>query len=407
MSATPGHPDALDGLDIHAPEFVRDPYETYDRLRHECPVARGEGYGGYWLLTRYDDVRAAARDWRTFTSSVPGVTSIPVATRRTEPQLPLEVDPPRHSRYRALVNPLFSPARIEQLRPQVESIAAGLVDGLLEELRAGAVVDLVAGYAEPLALGTLAAFTGLPHEDSRRWVDWQRRLFDVQNREDGDRATREIDAYITALIEDRKGAPREGDFISLLLASEVDGHRLTDSEVRAFCQLQFAAGFETTADALSLTLHYMAMHPETRARLAASPDLVQPAVEEFLRYATPIQIFGRNAARDLELHGRQIGQGEVVALSYGSANHDPSAFPDPATCQLDRFTGPTTARHLTFGAGIHLCLGAPVARLEMAVSLREFTTRVPPLRLTADVAPAWKSRGDRRGFASLPVALAG
>lgn len=406
-----------DDLDIHDPAFIRDPYAVYERLRRECPVARGERHGGYWLLTRYEDVREAARDWRTFTSSVPGVTSIPMAARRTEPQLPLEIDPPLHSRYRALVNPVFSPARIEALRPRVESLATSLVDSLLERSRTGTgtVVDLVTEYAVPLSVGTLAEFTGLPREDSHLWVEWQRRMFDVRNREDGARATEEMSAYIEGLIRDRKRAPRADDFISLLLKSEVDGHRLTDREIHAFCQLQFGAGFETTADAMSTTLHYLAAHPEARRQLEGAPDLIPTAVEEFLRFATPIQIFGRNATHDMELHGRQIKKGDVVAISFAAANHDQSVFANPDECMLDR----TPNRHLTFGSGVHLCLGAPVARLELTVTLQQFTRRVSMMRLAAPseamanegVAGAdgaiWKRRGDRHGLACLPVQLRG
>ncbi len=406
MTDDVGLGDGGEDVDIHAPEFARDPYPTYERLRREQPVAHGSKYGGYWLLTRYEDVREAARDWHTFTSSVPGVTSIPAATRRTKPQLPLEVDPPLHSRYRALVNPVFAPARIAALRPRVEALAAGLVDGLLARLGTGAAVDLVGEYAVPLSVGTLAEFTGLPREDGERWVQWQQRLFDVRGGDDGVRATQEINEYIKGLIEHRKRQPLDGgaqDFIGLLLTSEVDGQRLTDDEVLAFCQLQFAAGFETTADGISITLHYLATHPEAWERLAGAPDLLPHAVEEFLRYATPIQIFGRNATHDLEVHGQRIAKGDVVALAYGSANHDPAAFPDPETCIPDRFQGSAAPRHLTFGAGVHLCLGAPVARLEMAITLREFTTRVPPLTPNDDEAVQWKARGDRRGIAALPV----
>ena len=394
---------ACDNLDIHDPAFAHDPYPTYDYLRDHCPVARGEAHGGYWLLTRYADVREAARDWRTYTSSVPGVTSIPAAARRTEPQLPLEVDPPLHSRYRALVNPVFSPSRIERLRPAVESIAAALIDELIARLNRGEAVDLVSAYAEPLSIGALAAFTGLPRQDGARWLDWQRRMFDVRHPEDGARATHEMNAYIVSLVDQRKRVPHADDFISILLESEFEGHRLSDSEVYAFCQLQFGAGFETTADAISITLHYLAQHPEARAQLAASPDLLQPAVEEFLRYSTPIQIFGRNATHDLEFQDRHITRGDVVALSYGSANHDPSAFEDPHTCRLDRFANSTAPRHLTFGAGVHLCLGAPLARLELALTLRQLTTRIPPLSLAPGTEVTWKPRGDRRGIASLPV----
>ena len=425
---------STEDFDIHDPAFAADPYPTYERLRRECPVVHGEKHGGYWLLTRSEDVRQATRDWKTFTSSVPGVTSIPVATRRTEPQLPLELDPPLHSRYRALVNPVFSPARIETLRPRVEALAAQLVDAILDRSHTSSansgeqqgLADLVRDYCVPLSVGTLAEFTGLPREDGFKWVDWARRLFDINAHEDGVRATHELNAYIDGLIAARRHTPRP-DLVGILLKSEVDGHRLTDQEIRAFCQLQFLAGFETTWDAMSVTLLYLLGDPdgpEIRRRLAADPALIPAAVEEFLRYVTPIQIFGRNAAHDLELHGHPIPKGDVVAVSFASANHDPTVFPNPERCLLDRFhsspsntgnlgstssaagaggQGTAPARHLTFGAGVHLCLGAPVARLELAITLREFTTRAAHLRLDPTYPAIWKTRGDRRGLSSLPV----
>ena len=424
-------------FDIHDPAFAADPYPTYERLRRECPVVHGEKHGGYWLLTRYEDVRQATRDWKTFTSGVPGVTSIPVATRRTEPQLPLELDPPLHSRYRALVNPVFSPARIEALRPRVEAIASQLVDAILDRSPHGSagssdctgLADLVRDYCVPLSVETLAEFTGLPRDDAPKWVDWAKRLFDVNNREDGVRATHELNTYIDGLIAVRRRMPRP-DLVGILLESEVDGHHLTDQEIRAFCQLQFLAGFETTWDAMSVTLLYLLGDPdgpEIRRRLAADPTLIPAAVEEFLRYVTPIQIFGRNATHDLALHGHAIPKGDVVAVSFASANHDPTVFPDPQRCLLDRFQSRRSnasilgsagspsgvagsggqdaapGRHLTFGAGVHLCLGAPVARLELAITLREFTTRAAHLRLDTQHPPLWKTRGDRRGLSSLPV----
>jgi cytochrome P450 len=385
-----------DDFDIHEPSFVLNPYPAYEYLRNECPVVHGSKYGGYWLLTRFDDVRDATRDWRTYTSSVVGNTAIPQITRRSpdDPALPIELDPPLHSRYRALINPVFSPQRIEGLRPVITALVAQLVDRFIE--RGGG--DLVADYAVPLSVGTLAEFTGFPKEDSDRWVSWIQRMFNVYNREDGALATQEIIAYVYDLIARRREQPC-GDFISLLIESEVDGHRLTDYEIRSYTMVQFGAGFETTADALSVMFHYLAEHPEARQQLVDNPDLIPSAVEEFLRYSTPIQIFGRNTTHDVELHGQTMKEGDIVALGFGSANHDPTVFPEPERCVLDRTPNP----HLTFGAGVHLCLGAPVARLEMQITLDEFIRRVPPYRVAG--AMEWKPRGDRRGLAHLPVVI--
>jgi cytochrome P450 len=389
---------ADDQLDIHGPDFVLDPFPTYAALRDRCPVVHADNYmqefGGFWLLTRYADVKQAAIDWRAFTSRVPGVTAIPVITRRTEPALPIEVDPPVHSRYRALVAPVFSARRVELLRPQVAAIA----QSLLEAIRARGGGDLVAEFAMPLSAQTLAAFTGLPPEDLNRWVAWIRRMFDVAHREDGAAATAEFAAYIDALIAARRKAPTD-DFISVLLSQEVDGHRLSDAEVQSFASVVFGAGFETTADGLSVMLWWLAEHALERRALLAQPSAIPPAVEEFLRYSTPIQIFGRNASHVTTLNGRTIQAGDVVALAFGSANYDPAVFAEPAQCRLDRSPNP----HLTFGAGVHLCLGSEVARLEMAVTLQQLAQHLPEFRLDPAEPVEWKSRGDRRGLQRLPV----
>jgi cytochrome P450 len=361
-------------------------------------VIHSRHYGGFWLLTRYEDVRNAALDWQTYTSGVPGVTAIPIITRRTEPMLPIELDPPLHSRYRALLSPVFSKERIARMRPTIEAIARRLVDRLIEQ--GGG--DLVADYAVPLSVETLAEFTNLPKSDSARWVAWIQRMFDVTRPEDSAQASHEMGRYVDQLITDRRQAPGH-DFISLLMEAEVDGHRLADGEIHSFCTVVFGAGFETTADAMSLTLYHLAEHPGDHRRLASDPELIPTAVEEFLRFISPIQIFGRNATRDVDLHGRTIGEGDVVALSFGSANHDPAAFPEPGRCILDR----SPNRHLAFGAGVHLCLGAPVARMEMEITLGEFGRRVSTLQLAPDRGVTWRKRGDRCGLASLPVVLNG
>jgi cytochrome P450 len=394
-------PDPIDRepFDIHDPEFARDPYPTYAQLRDRCPVKQSELYGGMWLLTRAADVRGATRDWKTFTSSVVGVTAIPVITPRTQPQLPIELDPPLHSRYRALVQPVFTGNRIEELRPAVAAIVGQLLDSALgvEE------VDLIADYGVPLSVHTLAAFTGLPQIDAPLWVSWITRMFNVRDRADGARAGAEFGQYIDRLIDERRAAVDRGlgtnDFITQLMQSEVDGHQLTDEEIHSFCTVVFGAGFETTADAIGVMLDYLGHHEATWSHLVADPAIIPSAVEEFVRYASPIQIFGRNAARPVELHGEAIPEGGIVALSFGSANHDPSEFAEPDRCVLDRRPN----KHVGFGAGVHLCLGAPLARLEMALTLEAFVARVRGLRVQDDIQ--WKPRGDRRGLTHLHAHL--
>lgn len=392
-------PPAPHHFDLHDPQFARDPFQAYEELRSKCPVMRSLLYGQFWLLSRYADVKSAALDWKTYTSSVVGVTAIPMITPRTEPQLPIEVDPPLHSRYRALMAPVFSTARVEEMQPRITALAGDLIDRILDR-PPGEVIDLVSAYALPFAIGTLAELTNLPKADAGRWSEWLNRMFDVRDPAGGKRAAADFAAYIDVLIAARRQAPQD-DFVSVLTRAEVEGQRLTDPEIRSFLTVTFGAGFETTQDAMSVTLHYLAEHPADRARLRAQPALVATAVEEFLRYVSPIQIFGRNATRDLDLHGAPIKSGDIIALGFGSANRDPTIFAEPDRVVLDR----TPNRHLAFGAGPHLCLGAPVARLEMSVTLTEFVQRVPAWRVAPGHAIEWKPRGDRRGLARLPVLL--
>ena len=385
-----------DEVDIHNPEFVRDPLAAYDRLRTSCPLAHSDKHGGFWLMTRYEDVRSAAIDWRAYTSAVAGVTAIPVITRRTEPQLPIEIDPPQHSRYRALVSPVFTAERVEEITPPIRQ----LVRERLDVLAARGGGDAVPEFCVPVAIATLAAFTDVPLADSDRWVDWITKMFDVTEPEAGQTASRELLAYIDGLIAARRVTPT-GDFLSTLMAAEMDGQRLDDKQIRSFMTVVFGAGFETTADALSVMLHWLAENPDGLLRLAAEPGLIPTAIEEFLRFASPIQIFGRNASRDIVLHGREIGAGDIVALGFGAANHDPEIFEAPRTVRLDRKPN----RHLAFGAGPHLCAGASVARMEMALTLEALVETGIGLALDPTATPRWKERGDRRGLASLPLLI--
>ena len=223
-------------------------------------------------------------------------------------------------------------------------------------------------------------------------------MFNVADRADGARASAEFSDNINGLIALRRAEPQV-DLISTLMAREVEGQRLTDAELDSFTAVVFGAGFETTADGLTVMLHWLACEGEARRRLFYRPELFPVAVEEFLRFSTPIQIFGRNAAHPIELHGKHIEAGAVVALAFGSANRDPSVFAEPERCRLDRSPNP----HLAFGAGVHLCLGAAIARLEMSVTLGRLASRLPEFGLDPQREPVWKQRGDRRGLKLLPV----
>jgi cytochrome P450 len=259
----------------------------------------------------------------------------------------------------------------------------------------------MAGFAHPMSLGSLARFMNLPEEDEERWFDWVERMFSsaLLDKDDQREAVRATEAYIDGLVAERREEPRD-DFIGMLLTAEVDGHRLSNLEARQFGILMLLAGYETTSGAMGLSLLHLAGHPEQRARLLTDPGgLAHSAVNELLRYVSPVQVFCRNAAHDIDLHGRTIPGGDVVLLAYGSANRDPRAFADPNLCILDRHPN----RHVAFGHGRHLCLGANLARLELTIMIERVAELFADFRLDPAHAPTWKPRGDLRGLATLDL----
>jgi len=384
-------------FDHHDRRFVEDPESVIGAIREEEPLLHSDLYGGFWLLTRYDDVTQAALDHDSFTSSVVGTTIIPPSQPRSYPLLPIELDPPGHSQYRGLVNALFTKPRIDALRPQLEALASRL----LEPIARNGGGEVVSEFAIPMSLGALAGLMNLPEEDEERWFDWVERMFGgaLIDKDDQREAVRDVEAYLDALIAERKEEPRD-DFIGMLLEAEVEGRSLSELEVRAFGVLMLLAGYETTSGAMGLSLMHLAEHVEQRAQLFADPGgLAHSAVNELLRYVSPVQVFCRNAAHDLDLHGKRVPAGDVVLLAYGAANHDPRAFPDPDRCILDRRPN----RHLAFGHGRHLCLGANLARLELTIMIERFAELFPDFELDPERPPTWKPRGDIRGLATLDL----
>ena len=388
-------------FDHHDPPFVRDPESVFGPMRQEHPLLHSDLYGGFWVLTRYDDVTAAALDCEAFTSAVAGTTLIPSTQPRVDPLLPLELDPPEHSVYRALVNPLFAKPRIDAMRPELEALATKL----LEPFVRNGGGDVMAEFAHPMSLGSLARLMNLPEKDEPRWFDWVERMYSnaILDSADHAEAAHEAEAYIDELIEERKRTPRD-DFLGSLLKAEVDGTCLSDAEVRQFGMVMLLAGYETTSGAMGMSLLHLAEHPDLRAQLFGDVEALEhTAVNEFLRFVSPVQVFGRNARHDIELHGETIPAGDVVLLAYGSANHDPDAFEQPERCVLNRHPN----RHVAFGHGRHLCLGANLARLELTIMLEQFAVLFPDFRVDQDRPPTWKPRGDVRALASLSLLAGG
>ncbi|MEU8521947.1 cytochrome P450 [Streptomyces sp. NBC_01216] len=393
-----------------SPDFVADPYPAYAALR---AGGRAHWYAPtrQWLIPHYEDVSALLRDRRLgrtylhrftheeFGRQAPPAAHEPFHTLNDHGLLDLEA--PDHTRIRRLVSKAFTPRTVERLVPTVRGLAAGLVDGLVE--RGGG--DLLAEVAEPLPVAVIAEMLGVPEEDEERgrlrpWSADICGMFELNpSKETARRAVNasiEFSGYLRELIERRRAKPGD-DLISALVGVA----ELTEQEMISTCVLLLNAGHEATVNTTANGWWTLLRHPEQLARLRAEPERLLPtAVEEVLRYDTPLQMFERWVLDDIEVGGQVIPRGSEVALLFGSANRDPARF-GPAADVLDlaRADNP----HITFGAGIHYCLGAPLARLELTAVFAELLRKAPRLRLAAE--PRWKPGYVIRGVEELRVAL--
>ncbi|MDP9364715.1 MAG: cytochrome P450 [Chloroflexota bacterium] len=404
-------PNLLDDL-LTSSAFVADPYPVYDRLREEAPVYRSEAVGA-WVLTRYDDVAATLKDPRRLSSR----GRFSAVLDRLEPDerprfRPLEdhfavgllgSDPPDHTRLRGLINRAFTPRVVEALRPRVQQI----VDGLLDAVRDRGGMDAIADFAYPLPATVIAELLGAPHDTLDEFKRWSDGILSFQGTgqtspETLDRAQRdllEMRAFLTELLEHRRHAPAD-DLLSRMVAAEADGDKLSSAELLTTCVTLLTAGHETTTNLIGNGLLSLLRHPDQLRRLRDDPALMPTAVEEMLRFESPLQRNPRRVAEDLELGGQTLRRGDFVLQVLGAANHDPARFPDPHRFDVARQPN----RHLAFGHGIHFCLGAPLARIEAPIALGALIERFPDLRLATD-APDWQPHGLLRALKALPVAF--
>lgn len=375
---------------------------VFEDLRRRCPVVWSEAHGGYWMLLRYDDVTRAAVDPVAFSSACPGRVPIPsVRHIRDFAQLPLEADRPRHTVYRRLINPWFARSSVEALEDRIRAEAIELI----EELVHPGSAELVSDFNVPFIMRSLACAIGRPRVEADEWARWGKSVFGGPSG-DPERARRnheEMVAYVDRTAAACRKHPGD-DLFSALVTAEIDGRPLTVEEIRGFGHELLAAGRDPTSDTISNLLWFLQEHPEIRARLDTNPTLVESAVEEALRFMTPIWLLGRQAAADVELHGAAIAAGDTVALVYGSANRDPGTFDAPDEFVVDREPNP----HLAFGKGSHACVGAHLARLEIRVAVEELLRRCPDYRIESAPEPFMYDAGPaslRLGFRSVPIVL--
>ncbi|RIH92157.1 cytochrome P450 [Meiothermus granaticius] len=403
-------------LDLNHPQFVRDPYPLLAELRENLPVFYDEGWNKVFFL-RYDDISSLLRDKRLGRSIThilsrdelgwPPPNPLTRDFDRFQENHMLDNEPPKHTRLKGLMLKAFTPARVESLRGKIQSIVHGLIDQA--EDRGG--MDLLADYAEPLPVTVIAELLGVPEEDRPLLRPWSARIvklyelgYTEEQAKAANQAVVEFSDYIKRLAEERRRRPGP-DLISALVEVEEQGDKLTADELVANCILLLNAGHEatvngTTAGFLALSRNPDQLELAKEAAAKGNSEFFKTAVEELLRYDTPLPMFERWVLEDLELGGVSLRKGQEVALMYASGNRDPRKFPEPDRLHLTRKEN----QHLTFGLGIHYCIGAPLARLELQTSLQTLLKRLPGVHLaTAEVE--YTGGFVIRGHKAMPVAF--
>ena len=408
-------PAGIVAPDLASPAFKANPYPFYARLRAEAPVwsATLRDRRTAWLVTRYEDVAGVLKD-DTFAKDK--LNAMDSEQRAKTPWVPgflkplernmLDLDDPDHVRLRALVSKAFTPRLIERLRGRIDALCEELLDAMERERKRKDGTDLVAGYALPLPATVIAELLGVPAEDHARFHRWSNRLVSVSSGRDMLRALPAALAfvrYLRNLVERRRADP-EDDLITALIRAEEAGDKLSEDELLAMAFLLLVAGHETTVNLIASGTLALLEHPEQTARLRRDPSLVKPAVEELLRYTSPVELATeRYARKDTEIRHTRIPRGGLVLAVLGSANRDEQHFEDPDVLDLARDPN----RHLAFGrGGVHHCLGAPLARMEGQIALSALLLRFPGARLAmAPESLHWRRGLFLRGLEKLPLVL--
>jgi len=387
--------------DLASPQFKANPYPFYARLRAEAPVVRARVpiAGTGWLVTRYDDVFTALRDGRFANDWSPRMPWFLRRLARPITRHMLVRDAPDHTRLRTLVNKAFTPRLIERLRGRIEN----LCDELLDAGAAAGRMDLVRGYALPLPITVIAELLGIPAEDRLRFHAWSRGMVAASSNLGMMKALPGVWSaiqYMRQLFAERRARPKD-DLVTALVEAEEAGDRLSEEELVAMVILLMLAGYETTVNLIASGTLALVENREQRERFQQEPELGESAVEELLRYTSPLEIASVRLLREeLRIGSTIVPRGELILAVLGSANRDEAQFADPDKLDIAREPN----RHVAFGQGAHFCLGAPLARLEGRIALTSLFQRLPDLRLAVPrESLCWRRSLVFRGLESLPI----
>jgi hypothetical protein len=393
---------------MFGPAMLANPYPSYARLRRIDPIHWEENIDG-WILTRYADIVSVLRSPHASAERTEmAQRRVPVEFQElftTRKDAMINADPPRHTRLRLLVNKAFTPGAVAALAPFIQRF----VDDVIDTVQPWGRMDVIRDLAYPLPATVIAEMLGIPHEDRDRFKQWSDDTAALAGNLPGNlsegvlrragEGMRELRAYFTGIVAQRRVEPRD-DLISALVKAQEDGERLNEAELLANAVLLLNAGHETTTNLIGNGTLALLRHPDQLRRLRENPALIPNAVEELLRYDSPVQFTNRVLTADLTLGGKQLHAGETVLLLLGAANRDPAQFPDPDRLDVGRADN----KHLAFGLGSHFCLGAPLARLEGRIVFETLLRRLPGLRL-AHPAPVYRQNFNLRGLEALEVAF--
>ena len=370
-------------------EAATDPYAVYRRLRDKDPIHRMRLVDA-WVLSRYEDADAMLRDHDRFSAEDRRFHDAGLTTM-------LDIDPPDHTRLRALVSRAFTPRSLSRWHGRLQEIADRLLDAVAGHDR----IDLIAALGYPLPVTVIAEMLGVPAEDMDRFERWSNDIALIVEPiltpaqvENVRRASEELFAYFETIVEERRRKPRD-DLVSALLAAEEEGDRLTHEELLSTMLLILVAGNETTRNLIGNGMLALLRHPDQLQRLRDDPGLLEPAVDELLRYDSPVQLDGRVVREDLEMGGKRLRAGQKAIALIGAANRDPAAFEHPEALDIGR----KGKSHLSFGRGIHYCLGASLALMEARIAFKGLLDRFPSIRLAAE--PRYRDGIVLRGVGSL------
>lgn len=369
--------------------FLDDPYPTYARWRDVAPVVRTSD--GTYFAGGYRAVHEILRDHERFSSQWPGAAAAAEDDFRV---VLIADDPPRHTRLRELVSRAFTPRRVADLEPAIRDIVTERVDVFTTD----GEVDFMDALGVPLPVTVIGELLGVPRDRRTRFRTWSAAVISMRRGEQEAVLVREMASFLKDAIRERRSAPVD-DLINALTHAEIDGEHLTDQEVTGFAGILLVAGNESTAGLLGNMVNVLALRPELWTKLRDDRTLVEPFIEEVLRFDSPVQILTRWPTGDCEVDGIELPAGAWLSVGFGSANRDPEAFTDPDEFRIDR----KDRAHVAFGAGIHYCLGAPLARLEATIALSVLLDRFDSVSYADRPAARQRASTIVRAFSELPV----